>query len=215
MSLHVPLTVHGFTIDVHVFVDEPGSEEKARDLAPFLERMPRSHVESGLTRFAIFVIREQPALGAGGATYLPGRVDDAFRGKFGITGVADTDLDLVRDPERGVLGIPLDRWQRPLSSLKFTVLHEAGHAVHSSRMSLISTGASLDDFLGVRPTCGHGNAVVRRATEAYARYILGASLCRDAVVGQTTEECNARVLRHLRASPAFRSIPSGWRPGRR
>ena len=61
MPLHVPLLVHGVTIDTYIFLDAPVSElnSKATGLAAFLFRMPPRHVQMALANYRIFVIKRQ------------------------------------------------------------------------------------------------------------------------------------------------------------
>jgi hypothetical protein len=172
MPLHVPIDVLGTRIDIHIFIGNGVSEVKARGLWPFLRRMPREHVQRALVRYPIFIIRDKPGRGPGGGTWRPSEVRGAFWGRESITGVPDADLErLVLTVQKGLIGIPLNRWQRSLDLLKFTVLHEAAHSV-DYEMNLSPAGATLRDFRGVRPTCGAGDLVKRHAVEAYARFIL-------------------------------------------
>lgn len=209
MSLHVPLRVHSRTINLYIFISSPDSEAKASGLQPFLERMPEQHVHSALDRYTIFVIRAKPRGGDSGGTWLPGQVRRAFWGRESVTGVPDADLErLVLNPGKGLIGIPLDRWERPLARLKFTVLHEVGHCV-DYRMNLSPPGATAGDFTGVRPVCGAADIVKRHAVEAYARLVLGAGICRNTAPADAGR-CNARIISLLRRAPAFSSVSSSW-----
>jgi hypothetical protein len=195
--LHVPLTVHDSVVDVFVFVDVPGSEEKARGLAGYLAMMPPRHVEV-LATYPIFVMNVKPGGRQGGGTWRRGELD-ALRNREYRTGVPNAYVDMLfQDPQlRGVIGMSRDRWERPLERLKYTVLHEAGHAV-DNELGLRPRGATAADYRGVRPTCGGGFPYT---AEAYARYILGVSICRDLPDGQA--ECEARVRALIESSPAF------------
>ena len=216
MPLHVPLLVHGVTIDTYIFLDAPVSElnSKATGLAAFLFRMPPRHVQMALANYRIFVIKDKPARGHGGGTWRPGEVRDAFWNKIAVTGVSNEDIQsLVLDAGKGLIGIPQDRWHRSLNLLKFTVLHEAGHTVDYA-LGLTPAGVSVNDYRGVTPACGAGSLVARRAVEAYARYVLVPSrICRDIVPGEAARECNRRIISLLRRSPAFVSVPPSWTPG--
>ena len=215
MPIHVPLPVHEHKAHFFVFLRSGGHEGKARELGPILSRMPPEHAEV-FRRYLIFVIRQKPGGGPGGGTWRPTEVFPAFRGRERRTGVSDEDLmRLVVSPERGLIGIPEDRWSRPVNLLKFTVLHEIGHAVDYC-WNLSAPGAVERDYRGVRPACGGSDPVKRRVVEAYARWILGSpSICRDPV-DENAAAANQRIIGLLRRSPALvsRSVPPDWHPGR-
>lgn len=218
MPLHVRLNVHGTPIDIHIFVDDPLSEAKARGLAPYLQRMPSQHVQRAFARYLVFIIRDKPRGGPGGGTWRPGGVRRAFWDREGITGVPNADLQrLVLTPGKGLIGIPLNRWQLlwqlPIPQVAFTVLHEAGHSV-DYEMNLTPPGVSEYDYRGVTPVCGGRDVVKRHAVEAYARFILvPRRICREPVAGESAAACNQRVIALLRRSPAFSSLPPNWMPG--
>ena len=215
MSLHVPLRIHRSTIDIHIFLNQPDSEMKARGLAPSLQRMPEQHVQRALVNYPIFILKNKPGRGPGGGTWRASQVRAAFWGREAITGVPDVELDrLVIKPGKGLIGIPQNRWTRTVNRLRFTLLHEVGHAV-DYELNLSPPDATVNDFRGVRPTCGAGSMVKRHVVEAYARFILRpGAICRDSVDGETANASNLRVIRNLRRSPAFSGLPRGWRPGR-
>lgn len=216
MAIHVPLNIHDARIDIYLFIDVPERENraKAEGLAPFLHRMPVQHVQRALAKYRIFIIKDKPARGPGGGTWRPGEVRGAFWDKERITGVSNADLQsLILDYGMGLIGVPQDRWQRTLSSMKFTILHEAGHSV-DYELNLTPAGVALEDYRGVTPACGAGSLVKRRAVEAYARFILAPSrICRESVSGEDASECNSRLIGLLRRSPAFSSVLPSWRPG--
>jgi hypothetical protein len=219
LEAHVPLTVHGETIHVYIFTDYPGSEAKARGLQPFLQRMPPQHVRGALVRYPIFVIKNKPVPAPGGGTWVRGQVRARFTGREGITGVPAADLQrLILTPGKGLIGIPINRWERNLPRLKFTVLHEVGHCV-DNEMSLtqLTSGrsATVADYRGMlEDRCGDGNPVARRAVEAYARYILRpGGICHETPPGEDDSACSRRMIRILRQSRAFSSVPATWRPG--
>jgi hypothetical protein len=212
MPVHVPLTVHTTTIDIYIFVDHPGSEAKARDLGPLLARMPAGHVQNALARYAIFILVDKPGRGPGGGTWRAREVDSSFRGRQAVTGVADADLALVHGPDRGIVGVPLDRWVRPFNLLRHTVMHEVAHTV-DYELGLTPRGAAPTDFRGVRPTCGGSGPVARYSVEAYSRFIINPrAICRDPVAGEADGASNTRVIAALRRTPAFGALPPTWLP---
>jgi hypothetical protein len=115
-------------------------------------------------------------------------------------------------PGVGLIGIPGDRSRNALPELEFTVMHEVGHSV-DVKLGLKAPRVREQDFVGVRPTCGAGDSVTRRAVEAYARFIVRPwSICRDPVPERDMAAGDRRVIEHLRASPAFGRLPRGWMP---
>lgn len=210
MPNHFRLQVHGAPIDFYDFINAPDFEGKARGLEPFFNRMPSGHVRSVFPSYLIFVIRAKPRGGSGGGTWLPRQVRRAFEGREAVTGVSDADLQaLVLAPGKALIGIPQDRWSRPVRSMKVTVFHEVGHAVDYS-LNLSPPGATANDFRGVRPVCGGGNTLKRYVVEAYARLIYApARICRDVEQGAMAA-CSRRVSNLLRRSPAFSAVPEAW-----
>ena len=190
---------------MYVYLDMPGALDKAKLLGSYLSRIPRQHASSV---YPIFVMDQKPRGGPGGGTWRPGEVEGGVLGGERGTGIPDADIErLVIEPGFGMIGIPRSRWRRPMGLVAFTVLHEVGHSVDYG-MNLSAPGVRVDDFRGVRPTCGAGNAVKRRVVEAYARYVLRARrICRDAHPGETDAEADRRVVRHLLRSPAFSGVP--------
>ena len=210
MAEHLRLPVGGHVFDIHNFIPTPGWESKARGLARVFGRMPSHH---RAVVFPIFIIEHKPARGRGGGTWGAHEVESMFAGHEHNTGVPDADVRrLVMARGLGLIGIPQDRWERVLSLLEFTVMHEVGHSV-DIKLGLKAPGLTERDFAGVRPTCGAGDAVARRAVEAYARFIIRpGGICRDPVPEGDEAAGNRRVIGHLRASPAFRALPPGWMP---
>jgi hypothetical protein len=217
LPIHVSGDVHGHTVHFYIFIDFPGLADKARLLFPFLRRIPPQHALV-FDRYPIFFIERKPRGGENGGTWLPRQVWPAFQGRGDTTRVPDAQLqDLVITPGKGLIGIPRARWELDVSLLKFTVLHEVGHAVdYSPGMSLVPTtppGTEVAHWSGVRPVCQGEDEVKKRAVEAYARYVLGhPRICRDPPAGEPVAACSQRIIAHLRRAPAFQSVPSTWRP---
>jgi hypothetical protein len=205
MVEHLRLPLRGHVIDFYNFIASPGWEAKARGLARVFGRMPPHHLA---VVFPVFIIEHKPARGPGGGTWKPHEVASMFAGHEHNTGVPDADVKrLVMTP-----GIPRNRWKNALPDLEYTVMHEVGHSV-DIKLDLKAPRAHERDFVGVRPTCGAGNPLTRRAVEAYARFIVRPwSICRDPVPEGDPAAGNRRVIEHLRASPAFRALPRGWMP---
>lgn len=215
-GLHYPVTIHGYQIEFHIYVNMPGSRQKVAQLIPFLTRMPRQHLA---ILYPIFIMRRKPHGGQGGGTWTPGEARSAFTRTHAErnTGIPDSEIQrLVVTPGRGMIGMSEDRWQRPMGRLEFTLLHEVAHCVHCCFQpgGLLPPGATESDFPGMETNrCGHGSLLVRRAVEAYARYI-----CRPARIfhtlpsGSGPARTNERLIRSLRSSPAFRSVPTEWSP---
>jgi hypothetical protein len=213
MSQHFSLNANGYTIDFYIFIDDPGAEAKVAGLRRYFERMPQQHLA---VVYPIFVIDYKPARGPGGGTWRPGEVRSTFMGPHHQqnTHVPDEEVQrLIVDQHKGLIGIPRERWERPLDRLKFTVIHEVGHSVDYG-LGLASRWVTPDDFRGVRPTCGAGSSLKRYVVEAYARFIINpADICRDeANFGERDPECSQRVISALRRSPAFRVLPPDWMP---
>jgi len=210
MYEHLRVPVGGSVIDFYNFIDSPGWQAKARGLARVLSRMPQQHLR---VLFPIFIIENKPARGPGGGTWRSHEVSSMFAHHEHNTGVPDEDVQrLVITPGLGLIGIPRNRWQNPLPQLEFTVMHEVGHCV-DLKLGLKAPRVRERDFDGVRPTCGAGDAVTRRVVEAYARFIIRPwGICRDRVPEGDAAAGNRRVIGHLRASPAFGSLPSNWMP---
>jgi hypothetical protein len=210
MAEHLRLPVGGQVIDIYNFIASPGWEVKARGLARVFGRMPPHHLAAV---FPIFIIEHKPAQGPGGGTWKPHEVSTMFAGHEHNTRVPDADVTrLVMTPGLGLIGIPRNRWEYALPDLEFTVMHEVGHSV-DVKLGLKAPRVAVRDFVGVRPTCGAGDAVTRHAVEAYARFIIRpGGICRDPVPEGNQAAGNRRVIGHLRASPAFRGLPSGWMP---
>jgi len=211
MVEHLRLPVRGHAIDFYNFIASPGWEAKARGLARVFGRMPPHHLA---VVFPIFIIEHKPARGPGGGTWRAHEVASMFAGHEHNTGAPDADVKrLVMTPGLGLIGIPRDRWRNALPDLEYTVMHEVGHSV-DIKLGLKAPRAREQDFVGVRPTCGAGDRLTRRAVEAYARFIVSpARVCRDPVPERDLAAGNRRVIEHLRASPAFRRLPHGWMPG--
>lgn len=213
MPRHVSINVHGTDIHFYDFISSPDFEAKARGMAPFFRRMPGLHVQRAFARYVIFVIRlkpegeHNPRRGRSGGTWLRGQVPRLFRGHETVTGVPDADLQrLVIDRNMGLIGIPQDRWSRPLLGMKNTLLHETGHAVDYT-LNLSPPCATVADFRGVRPVCGGSDELKRHAVEAYARLIFApARICRDGDINV----CSGRVAGVLRRAPAFAAVPDSW-----
>lgn len=210
MVEHLRLPVREHSVDFYCFIDSPGWAAKARGLARVFGRMPSHHLA---VVFPIFIIEHKPARGPGGGTWRAHEVASMFAGHEHNTRAPDADVRrLVITPGLGLIGIPRNRWQNALSDLEFTVMHEVGHSV-DIKLGLKAPRAHERDFVGVRPTCGAGDPVTRRAVEAYARFIVRPwGICRDPVPERDSAAGNRRVIRHLRASPAFRALPPGWMP---
>ncbi len=213
LPIHVPLSVHGHTANVYIFVRFHGAEERARELGPLLQNMPPQQARV-FDHYPIFVILHKPGGADSGGTWRPGHVHSVFRGRSVITGVPDADVErLVVEPGYGLIGIPQERWQRPMALAKFTIFHEIGHAV-DYEMNLAQTGIDAEDYRGVRPVCGGSSLLHRRLAEAYARYIVRhPHICRDPVPGEEQAASDRRVVTNLRGSPAFRGVPASWHPG--
>jgi len=215
LPLHYVLSVRGYTVNFWVFILAAGSEQKVRQLGRFFSRLPDAHLA---VLWPIYVIADRPRGGSGGGTWRAGDEVARFLGKQRVTGVPDDYIRTLIRAERGVMGIPRDRWRRGVSQgahpLEFTVIHEVGHCV-DYQMDLTARGATERDFAGIEPICG-GVGVTRRAVEAYARYI-----CKDSdpamindpvLLGESPAQAATRVIAKLRSPPAFRSVPDTWRP---
>ena len=213
LPIHVPLPVHGHIANVYIFVRFAGAETRARELGPLLLNMPPQQARV-FDRYPIFVIQLKPHWEESGGTWLPGSVYAAFHGRSAATAVPDADVQrLVVTPGFGLIGIPRNRWERPMNLAKFTIFHEIGHAV-DYEMNLAQPGIQADDYRGIRPVCGAATLLRKRLAEAYARYICRhPQLCRDPVPGEDQATCNRRVITNLRGSPAFRGVPPSWHPG--
>jgi hypothetical protein len=218
MGRYVQLLVRGHPIHCYIFInprtprEEGQLESKVRGLQPLLERMPQPHVT---VLYPIFFIEEKPGGQQGGGTWRHGEVAGAFLGRRARTGLPDDKVrGLVIDRGTGMIGIPRNRWPRPLQRLKFTVFHEIAHCVDYG-LNITPPGATERDFAGVAPTCGGASLLKRRAVEAYARWMLiPANICGEISDPAQRAVANRRVIGVLRRSPAFRSIPATWRPGR-
>jgi hypothetical protein len=204
-------------IEFHVYVSVPGSQEKVRQLERFFSRLPDQHLR---VLYPIFVMERKPGGLAGGGTWPPGaaiegEVMGAARSRN--TGVPDADIERwVVSRRTGLIGLSKDRWERPLGRLEFSVFHEVGHCVDVSlRSGLVPSGATEADFAGMETDrCGQGSLMVRRAVEAYARYIClgGSRVYHFLPPSETQQHANQRLINALRRSDAFRSVPATWRP---
>ncbi|QDV38439.1 hypothetical protein [Tautonia plasticadhaerens] len=218
---HIPITVHEQVIDFFVCISTPDPETKVRLLATFFGRMPPAHLA---VLYPFFVIEDKPNHGPGGGTWLRAELEaGAFAGRRHeeATGLSNADVDrlVLSAGARGLHGIPRDRWERDVGTsaarAEWTVIHEAGHAV-DYELDLRGT-YRVHDYRGITPACGAGNLIVRRAVEAYARYIYAdrdAAVARESVPSETRAASSSRVIRNLWGTPAFSpaNVPPGWRP---
>jgi hypothetical protein len=158
-------------------------------------------------------MHRKPGGRLGGGTWRPSEVSQ-FIGRSRNTGIPDeviTQVALSRG--LGVIGLSEDRWRRGPGRIEFTLLHEVGHCVDYS-LGLVPGGASEADFPGVVTThCGAGDLMIRRAVEAYSRWICAPSrLYNEIPPGETAASVNRTLQATLRRSPGFASVPADWNP---
>jgi hypothetical protein len=133
------------------------------------------------------------------------------------TGIPAQDVDAIAVRKNlGVIGLSLDRWRRPMGRLEFTLFHEIGHCVDYAFRpgGLVPSGATAVDFPGMETNrCGAGSMMVRRAAEAYARYMLRPHRIFHTQPGaMSAARANRRIIETLRRSAAFSSVPASWEP---
>lgn len=159
-------------------------------------------------------MQRKPGGRNGGGTWRPGQVRASFLGRSANTLIPDGDIQAyVLARGRGIIGLSEDRWLRPPGRIEFSLLHEVGHCV-DYQLGLVAAGARAEDFPGVTTThCGGGNFMVRRAVEAYSRWICApARLFNSVPEGRTAGEVNRQLKAVLRRSAAFRTVPDTWEP---
>lgn len=206
---HHQVNARGVTIDVYDYVHSAGTAARLQSVQHVLERMPDPHLS---VVYPILLVEHKPNRGRGGGSWRATEVR-GFVGHVRDTGVPDEDVEALLARRTGVIGIPRDRWEREPGYMIATVMHEVAHSV-DYELGLRPDGARPTDFAGVRPTCGAGHPLVRHVVECYARYIVNpATICRDAVPGQTQAEASRVVAALLRRAPAFHGVSPSWRPG--
>lgn len=212
MPEHHSVNVRGRTLDFHIYVDVPNSVEKIRQLERFLNRLPDAHLA---LVYPIFVMERKPAGRLGGGTWTPGQVRTEFMGHTRNTAIPDADVELYAATRgTGIIGLSRDRWLRPMGRLEFTLFHEIGHCI-DFQLGLVPPGATAASFEGMMTNrCGAGGMIVRRAVEAYARYICAPSRVYHSPLPAAANPAtiNSGLIATLRSSPAFRNVPSTWQP---
>ena len=203
--IHIPIRVRNAVINFYVFIDVPDPSIKINSFVRYFERMPDEHLN---VVYPIFVIERNPNGGSGGGTIMPSRVAN-FKSprRARLTLVPDDMVDsLVIDRGLGLISIPRNRWERPVGRLVSTVLHEVGHSVDYELGLRPSAPITIQDVIGVRPTCGGGasGSILRHMVEAYARYVINPrTICRDP--GSTHQQ----AINALRSTRAFRQMTNG------
>ncbi len=203
--IHVPLRVRGAVINFYIFIDVPDPSIKINSFIRYFERMPDEHLS---VVYPIFVIDHNPNGGSGGGTIRRSRVAN-FKGprRERLTLVPDAMVDsLVIERGLGLISIPRNRWERPAGRLVSTVLHEVGHSVDYELGLTPSSRFTVQDVIGVSPTCGGGasGSILRHMVEAYARYIVNPRrICRD------SRSTHQQAIDALRSTRAFRQMTNG------
>jgi hypothetical protein len=196
------------------FSDRPtlvNVERQVRLAMETVRRMPASHLS---VLDAILIVQRLPGGRATGGGYWKDTEVGRWYQKERRTGVPDADIrwhtSRYRRARAGIIAITRHAILRDI--FRYSVLHEIAHSV-DHHLGLIPRGATLNDFRGVRyprPRIGE------YAAEAYSRFIFNANgVCRRGNVPGTENmrSCSQRLIRVLRNSPAFASLPRDWMPG--
>jgi hypothetical protein len=210
MPEHHTLNIGGVAVEFHIYVDVSGSVGKVNHLGRFLRRMPVEHVR---VLYPIFVMNNKPGGRRGGGTWRLSEVHQ-FLGRSHNTHIPDEEITRIAlSRAQGIIGLSRDRWEREPGRIEFTLLHEVGHCVDYS-LGLVPARATEANFPGVTTThCGAGDHMVRRAVEAYSRWICAPSrLYNEIPPGETAASVNRTLQATLRRSPAFASVPADWNP---
>jgi hypothetical protein len=216
---HFELNVAGVRIDFHICIDDPLALDRIRELEPYFYKLPRQHL---VAIYPIFVINLKPGGDPSGGTWKPEQVHGDFTRPEQI---ANTHVPLAKikahaiSQNRGVIGIPRNRWERPIESTRdipgrhITVMHEVAHSIDFS-LGLSPRGATeaVYDGIVVGRECNARPELARRAAVAYRRFIMRIPLCDVPLPGELQAAGNARLIRVLRSSPAFASVPLTWNP---
>jgi hypothetical protein len=214
MSETYCVRARGYSVLFYVYVNVAVSAFKVVQLERFLARMPNEHLRLG---WPFFVMLRKPGGRNRGGTWTPNGVRTSVMGgaRSRNTGTSDEDIErLVPSRELGMLGLSEDRWRHPMGRLEFTVIHEVAHCI-DFQLGLVPAGATDATFQGMETDrCGPGSTRVRRAVEAYARWICGhRHIFHTPVPRERPWATNARLIAALRSSPAFANVPESWEPG--
>ncbi len=218
MSEFVNLKIGSSGVSFYIYVNTPNSRQKVLDLESYFRRMPMEHLR---VLYPIVIMNHKAGGRDGGGTWTATEVPTNFArpGHERNTGVPNADIQNIfrEHGSRGLIGISKDRWERPIGRLIFTIFHEVSHCIQSSFNTggLVASGLRLNDLNGMTEReCRSGlNAVTKRMLAVYTHAICAPSqIYHNRVSGETANETNARMLGHLRRSPAFRTVLQAWSP---
>lgn len=216
------ITVHGHTITIFDFINEPGTQAKIDRLREMFLRMPVPHLP---VVYPIFLVRRhrhqsEANEGSGGGATMPYRVVRNWSAAHSRN--TQIPMEVIQrhviGQRTGMITIPRHRWVREFGARGgpgFVVPHEIGHCV-DAEMRLVPGGATTADFPGVedgRRFCGHGSAINRQAAEVYRMLLVSPRrLYHFLPSGMSATATNRTILETLRRSRAFNHVPESWGP---